>query len=123
MIADQRVEQEGVHVVADAEGEQADVAAGGGVDVIDDRLRIGFAFGGQAVGQEQDGRRALTIRHAERGRQRAVDVGAAIGVLPLIQLIASCAALDDSRLLLKTRQPVLNRITLKRSRLLRWLRT
>ena len=80
MIAHQRVEQDGVHVVADAEGEQADVAARGGVHVVEDRAGVGLALGRQAVGQEQDGRRALGVRHVERGRQRAVDVGAALGV-------------------------------------------
>ena len=111
MIAHKRVEQEGVHVVADAEGEHADVAARGGVDVVEDRLGVGLAFGRQAVGQEQDGRRALGVGHAERGRQRAVDVRAAFGV-HAVDPVNRVLRRDrpTSSWLLKMRQPVLNRI-------------
>lgn len=80
MVAHQRIEQEGIHVVADPEGEQADVARRACRHVLDDRLCFSLAFRRQPVRHEQHGRLPFAVRHVERCRQRAVDARPAFGV-------------------------------------------
>jgi hypothetical protein len=73
------VEEDGVHVVADAEDEEAGVGGRGGADVLEDTLAALLADGGKAVREEDQGRLALAIHEAEAGEERLVDVGAALG--------------------------------------------
>ena len=54
VLGGQAVEEPGVHVVADAEGEDAGVGLVGFLGTFGDGDFAGFAGGGQAVGQEED---------------------------------------------------------------------
>ena len=59
LILGQRIQQRGVHVVADAESEQTGVVGQGSGDRIEQQRRVGNALGGQAVGQEDNRGRSL----------------------------------------------------------------
>ena len=79
--AGQLVEQPAVDVVADAEREQAGANVVGGFGILFDGGFVGFAVGGQAVGEEDDVVRAAAVgEQAERAVECAVDIGAAAGV-------------------------------------------
>src|SRR5262249_44748426 len=79
VVLDEGVEEDGVDVVADAEGEEADVGGGGLVDVVEDGGDVGLAFGGETVGEEEDVGGAIGFGHGHRFEEGAVDVGAAGG--------------------------------------------
>ena len=57
----QRVEQDGVDVIADPEGEQSQAARGRACQVFEDCLALRHPFGGQAIGQEQDQGRSFGV--------------------------------------------------------------
>ena len=73
------VEERGVDVVADAEGEDARVGRVLGLDVLQDLVRVGLADGRLAVREEHDGERPARVLAAvaQRGGHRVVDGGAA----------------------------------------------
>ena len=73
----QRVEQDGVHVVAHAEGEELRPLGRVPLDHLEDALGGLDTHRGQAVGQEHDGGRALTIEELHAALECATDVGVA----------------------------------------------
>src|SRR5690606_14440733 len=77
LLLGQGVEQQGVHVIAHAEGEDAQVRGGRLVDVVEDERGFDHAAGGQAIGQKDDGSRSLGVGGGNGLQQRPVDVGAA----------------------------------------------
>ena len=77
VVAGEGVEQDGVDVVADAEGEEPHVLGRGICDVGEDAAGVDLAFGRQTVGQEEHHRRPLGLDHLQRFEQGQVDVGAA----------------------------------------------
>ena len=89
VVLGQGVEQRGVHVVAHAEGEQADVLRGGRGGPPQDLGGLDDPLGRQAVGQEEHIGGPFHVGALEGGGQRAVDVGAALGgeaVQPVLRL-------------------------------------
>ena len=77
----QGVEEGGVDVIADAEGEDARVGRVLLGDVLEDLLGIGFADGRLAIGEEDDGEGPGFVvgAHGQGGGQGVVDGGAAGG--------------------------------------------
>src|SRR5206468_2975358 len=88
----QLVEHRGVHVVADAEGEDAGVGRVLGDDVLDDLIRVAFIDGRLPVGEEDhvEGAARVFAAHLEGRVQRRLNCGAAAGaevVDPLVRLL------------------------------------
>ena len=81
MALGQRVKKEGVDVKADTKGEQAHIGGHAALEIGQDAVAFGDAFGGQTVGHEDDVSGALVVGHVGGFGEGAVDVGAADGEL------------------------------------------
>src|SRR5690606_34495767 len=79
MVLGDGVEEDGVYVVADAESEEADVGGGGAGDGLEEGGGVGDAFGGEAVGEEDEGGWPVGAGLVDGFEEGLADVGAADG--------------------------------------------
>jgi hypothetical protein len=90
----ERIDQEGVHVVADAEGEDARFVCVGLLDGREDLLGLLDANARETVGQKDQHRHVALLGLGRQGRsERIVDIGAAVGAEPIDELLGILAHL------------------------------
>ncbi len=77
MLAGQAVQHKGIHIIADPKGEEARVVRHGFCDRAQQQVGLHNTLRGQAVGKEENRRRALSVAQVGRFQQRLADIRAA----------------------------------------------
>ncbi len=76
----QRIKQHGVHIIAHAKSEEANIFGRGTFDVVQNLVSVGHAARRQPIGQEDDdGRAFIVLHHVHCFEQSFINVRAAFG--------------------------------------------